>query len=147
MTIIASRLERIAPSPTMAVTARARELKAAGVDVIDLGAGDADLDPPPAAVSGLAAAAQQREPPLLVLLPPARGPRAIRAERVQVRVRRRRCALRRRPAFARGFCAARGRWRPALDVGRQCHFQRSLARRGFGVHVLDAKTFRRLQAH
>ena len=46
MTIIASRLGRIAPSPTMAVTARARELKAAGVDVIGLGAGEPDFDTP-----------------------------------------------------------------------------------------------------
>jgi len=46
MTIIASRLERIAPSPTMAVTARARELQAAGVDVIGLGAGEPDFDTP-----------------------------------------------------------------------------------------------------
>ena len=46
MTFIASRLERIAPSPTMAVTARARELKAAGVDVIGLGAGEPDFDTP-----------------------------------------------------------------------------------------------------
>ena len=39
--------------------ARAR-LEAAGVDVIDLGAGDADLDPPPEAVRRLAEAASQR---------------------------------------------------------------------------------------
>ena len=46
MAITASRLDRIAPSPTMAVSARARELKAAGVDVIGLGAGEPDFDTP-----------------------------------------------------------------------------------------------------
>ncbi|MBI1809895.1 MAG: aminotransferase class I/II-fold pyridoxal phosphate-dependent enzyme, partial [Gemmatimonadetes bacterium] len=35
-----------------------RELVARGVDVIDLGAGDADLAPPPKAVEALAAAAR-----------------------------------------------------------------------------------------
>jgi LL-diaminopimelate aminotransferase len=34
-----------------------RELRARGVDVLDLGAGDADLAPPPAAVAALKAAA------------------------------------------------------------------------------------------
>ena len=46
MSFTSSRLDRIAPSPTMAVTARARELKAAGVDVIGLGAGEPDFDTP-----------------------------------------------------------------------------------------------------
>ena len=47
--------------PLAGISVKRRRLAAAGVDVIDLGAGDADLDPPPAAVSGLAAAAQQRD--------------------------------------------------------------------------------------
>lgn len=46
MTIIASRLNRIKPSPTLAVDARAKELKAAGQDVINLGAGEPDFDTP-----------------------------------------------------------------------------------------------------
>ena len=46
MAITASRLDRIAPSPTMAVTARARELRAAGADIIGLGAGEPDFDTP-----------------------------------------------------------------------------------------------------
>ena len=46
MPFISSRLERIAPSPTMAVTARARHLKAEGRDVIGLGAGEPDFDTP-----------------------------------------------------------------------------------------------------
>ena len=46
MGLLASRLDRIAPSPTMAVTARARELKAEGKDIIGLGAGEPDFDTP-----------------------------------------------------------------------------------------------------
>ncbi|OIO57044.1 MAG: aspartate aminotransferase [Alphaproteobacteria bacterium CG_4_10_14_0_2_um_filter_63_37] len=44
--IIAHRLSAIKPSPTMAVSARAAELKAQGVDVIGLGAGEPDFDTP-----------------------------------------------------------------------------------------------------
>ena len=47
--------------PLAGIPEKRRRLAAAGVDVIDLGAGDADLDPPPAAVAGLAAAAEKRE--------------------------------------------------------------------------------------
>ncbi|MBV9571500.1 MAG: pyridoxal phosphate-dependent aminotransferase [Alphaproteobacteria bacterium] len=39
-------LERIEPSPTIAVTQHAREMKAAGRDVIGLGAGEPDFDTP-----------------------------------------------------------------------------------------------------
>ena len=46
MGFLAERLGRIKPSPTMAVTARAAELKAAGHDVIGLGAGEPDFDTP-----------------------------------------------------------------------------------------------------
>lgn len=46
MSIIASRLNRIKPSATLAVTAKAAELKAAGRDVIGLGAGEPDFDTP-----------------------------------------------------------------------------------------------------
>ncbi len=46
MSILAARLSRIKPSPTIAVTGRARELKAAGHDVIGLGAGEPDFDTP-----------------------------------------------------------------------------------------------------
>lgn len=42
----ASRLARIKPSPTLAVTSKAAELKAAGRDVIGLGAGEPDFDTP-----------------------------------------------------------------------------------------------------
>jgi len=46
MGFIASRLSRIKPSPTIAVTAKAAELRAAGRDVIGLGAGEPDFDTP-----------------------------------------------------------------------------------------------------
>jgi aspartate aminotransferase len=46
MPFIASRLSLIKPSPTVAVTAKANELKAAGHDVIGLGAGEPDFDTP-----------------------------------------------------------------------------------------------------
>ena len=46
MSFIAKRLERIKPSPTMAITAKAAELRAAGRDVIGLGAGEPDFDTP-----------------------------------------------------------------------------------------------------
>ncbi len=46
MSQIASRLSAVQPSPTMAVTAKAAELKAAGKDVIGLGAGEPDFDTP-----------------------------------------------------------------------------------------------------
>jgi len=46
VSFLASRLDRIKPSPTIAVTNKARELKAAGRDVIGLGAGEPDFDTP-----------------------------------------------------------------------------------------------------
>ena len=46
MPIVADRLNRIKPSPTIAVTNKAKELKAAGQDVIGLGAGEPDFDTP-----------------------------------------------------------------------------------------------------
>lgn len=44
--MIADRLSRIKPSPTIAVSTKAAELKAAGHDVIGLGAGEPDFDTP-----------------------------------------------------------------------------------------------------
>jgi len=46
MSFLAERLDRIQPSPTIAVTMKARDLKAAGRDVIGLGAGEPDFDTP-----------------------------------------------------------------------------------------------------
>jgi len=47
MGFVADRLNAIQPSPTIAVSAKAFELKEAGVDVISLGAGEPDFDTPP----------------------------------------------------------------------------------------------------
>ena len=46
MSIISDNLNKIKPSPTIAVTQKARELKAAGKDIIGLGAGEPDFDTP-----------------------------------------------------------------------------------------------------
>lgn len=46
MSILADRLSRIKPSPTLAVTARVKELKDEGRDIIGLGAGEPDFDTP-----------------------------------------------------------------------------------------------------
>nr|WP_306267962.1 pyridoxal phosphate-dependent aminotransferase [Pararhizobium sp. IMCC3301] len=46
MALIADALSRVQPSATIAVTNKARELKAAGRDVIGLGAGEPDFDTP-----------------------------------------------------------------------------------------------------
>lgn len=43
---LAHRVQRVKPSPTLAVTARAAELRAAGRDIIGLGAGEPDFDTP-----------------------------------------------------------------------------------------------------
>lgn len=46
MAFLSDALARVKPSPTIAVTQKARELKAKGVDVIGLGAGEPDFDTP-----------------------------------------------------------------------------------------------------
>ncbi len=46
MTFLSKTLDRVKPSPTIAVTTKAAELKAAGKDVIGLGAGEPDFDTP-----------------------------------------------------------------------------------------------------
>lgn len=46
MSILAHRLAAVKPSPTIAVTTKAAELKAKGLDVIGLGAGEPDFDTP-----------------------------------------------------------------------------------------------------
>ncbi|HHZ88089.1 MAG TPA: aminotransferase class I/II-fold pyridoxal phosphate-dependent enzyme, partial [Chromatiaceae bacterium] len=43
---LSDRVQKVKPSPTLAVTARAAELRAAGKDVIGLGAGEPDFDTP-----------------------------------------------------------------------------------------------------
>ena len=54
---LASRFNDFPPYPLVEVPRIKRELKARGVDVIDLGAGDADLAAPPAVIEALAQAA------------------------------------------------------------------------------------------
>ena len=46
MAFLADSLSRVKPSPTIAVSTKAREMKAAGVDVIGLSAGEPDFDTP-----------------------------------------------------------------------------------------------------
>ena len=46
MSIVSNSLKRIKPSPTIAVTSKAREMRSAGKDVIGLGAGEPDFDTP-----------------------------------------------------------------------------------------------------
>ncbi|MFN3824217.1 MAG: pyridoxal phosphate-dependent aminotransferase [Pseudorhodobacter sp.] len=46
MAFLSDSLARVKPSPTIAVTTKANELKAAGKDVIGLGAGEPDFDTP-----------------------------------------------------------------------------------------------------
>jgi aspartate aminotransferase len=53
---IASRLSSIKPSSTLAVTQKAQELKARGVDVISFSAGEPDFDTPPHIVEAAARA-------------------------------------------------------------------------------------------
>ena len=45
-TKLSTRVQAVKPSPTLAVTARAAEMRAAGKDVIGLGAGEPDFDTP-----------------------------------------------------------------------------------------------------
>ena len=45
-TQLSRRVQRVKPSPTLAVTARAAKLKAEGKDIIGLGAGEPDFDTP-----------------------------------------------------------------------------------------------------
>ena len=56
---LAQRMGRIKPSPTLAVTAKAGELKAQGLDVLSLGAGEPDFDTP-AHIKAAAVAAIER---------------------------------------------------------------------------------------
>ncbi|MFK7941023.1 MAG: pyridoxal phosphate-dependent aminotransferase [Roseovarius sp.] len=46
MTFLSATLSRVKPSPTIAVSTKANEMKAAGMDVIGLGAGEPDFDTP-----------------------------------------------------------------------------------------------------
>src|SRR3990172_6251996 len=53
---LANRVTRIKPSTTLAITAKAKELKAQGIDLVDFGGGEPDLDTPkPAKEAAIAA--------------------------------------------------------------------------------------------
>jgi aspartate aminotransferase len=43
---LAQRLDAVKPSPTLAITAKAREMKGKGIDVVGFGAGEPDFDTP-----------------------------------------------------------------------------------------------------
>ena len=45
-TQLSHRVQSVKPSATLAITARAKELKAQGKDIIGLGAGEPDFDTP-----------------------------------------------------------------------------------------------------
>jgi LL-diaminopimelate aminotransferase len=53
MPSLSQRFQSLPPYPLADVPAIKRDLRAKGVDIIDLGVGDADLSPPPAAVAAL----------------------------------------------------------------------------------------------
>lgn len=67
MTFLSQTLDRVKPSPTIAVTTMAAELKAAGRDVIGLGAGEPDFDTPEnikeAAIAAIHAGKTKYTPP------------------------------------------------------------------------------------
>lgn len=58
MPSLSTRFQALPPYPLASIPQTKRELVARGLDVIDLGAGDADLAPPPAAVEALERAAR-----------------------------------------------------------------------------------------
>ena len=61
MGLISHALERVKPSPTITITGTARELKAAGFDVIALGSGEPDFDTPDNVKQAAVAAIQRGE--------------------------------------------------------------------------------------
>ena len=67
MSFLSATLDRVKPSPTIAVTTKAGELKAAGRDIIGLGAGEPDFDTPQnikdAAIAAIKAGKTKYTPP------------------------------------------------------------------------------------
>ena len=61
MHLTAERLDRISPSQTIAITSKARQLKAAGRDIISLSAGEPDFDTPDNVKQAAIRAIQQGE--------------------------------------------------------------------------------------
>src|SRR5215471_20440293 len=83
MPFLADRLARVKPSPTMAMTALATELKAAGRDIISLSVGEPDFDTPDNIKEAAIAAIKRGEtkyPPVLGI-PPLRAAIAAKFER------------------------------------------------------------------
>ncbi|MEO5352419.1 MAG: pyridoxal phosphate-dependent aminotransferase [Magnetococcus sp. XQGC-1] len=46
MALLSNRIQKVKPSPTLSIAAKAKELQARGMDVIDLGSGEPDFDTP-----------------------------------------------------------------------------------------------------
>ena len=46
MAAISERAKNVSPSPTLAITAKAKQMKAEGIDVVSFGAGEPDFDTP-----------------------------------------------------------------------------------------------------
>ncbi|MBF0462466.1 MAG: pyridoxal phosphate-dependent aminotransferase [Magnetococcales bacterium] len=46
MVLLSDRIQKVKPSPTLAIAAKAKELQSRGIDVIDLGSGEPDFDTP-----------------------------------------------------------------------------------------------------
>ncbi|MEO5340184.1 MAG: pyridoxal phosphate-dependent aminotransferase [Magnetococcus sp. MYC-9] len=46
MLLLSNRIQKVKPSPTLAIAAKAKELQSRGIDVIDLGSGEPDFDTP-----------------------------------------------------------------------------------------------------
>lgn len=46
MALLSDRIQKVKPSPTLAIAAKAKELQSRGIDVIDLGSGEPDFDTP-----------------------------------------------------------------------------------------------------
>ena len=46
MAVISRRAEKVSPSPTLAITAKAKAMQAEGIDVVNFGAGEPDFDTP-----------------------------------------------------------------------------------------------------
>src|SRR5690554_3322129 len=61
MSILAKRMSRIKPSPTNALTGKVAEMKASGIEVISLGAGEPDFDTPEHIKTAAIAAIQRGE--------------------------------------------------------------------------------------
>ena len=69
---LAKRVGRIQPSPTLAITNKAKQMKAQGIDVVGFGAGEPDFDTP----DHIKAAAKKASTTGTRSTPPSRGPRS-----------------------------------------------------------------------